>query len=101
MTVKSILAQFIEDPYASGRFENLGCQGIPEGIYNELLRVAADKSVSIYYLAAIYKCGQADASIEIDCPLCGVAVKPVSSATLSIASWQHINWTCPQMKDKL
>lgn len=57
----SVLAEFIEDPYASGRFENLGCQGLPEDVYNELLRVAADKHVSVYYLAAIYKRGQADA----------------------------------------
>jgi hypothetical protein len=58
---RSVFDEFIEDPYASGRFENLGSQGLPEDVYNELLRVAADKHVSIYYLAAIYKRGQADA----------------------------------------
>ncbi len=36
---------------------------------------------------------------QIDCPLCGDTVKLVSSATLSIALWQHINWVCKQRKD--
>ena len=31
----------------------------------------------------------------IECPLCGVTVTPVSSATLSLALWQHVNWACP------
>lgn len=29
---------------------------------------------------------------QIDCPLCGEVVKQVSSATLSLALWQHVNW---------
>lgn len=33
---------------------------------------------------------------EIECPACGETVKQVSSATLSIALWQHWNWTCPK-----
>jgi len=33
---------------------------------------------------------------EIDCPLCGVTVKQVASATLSLALWQHLNWACPK-----
>ena len=32
---------------------------------------------------------------QIDCPLCGAAVRQVSSATLSLALWQHVNWACP------
>lgn len=32
----------------------------------------------------------------IDCPLCGVTVAMVSSATLSLALWQHVNWNCPK-----
>ncbi len=31
---------------------------------------------------------------QIDCPLCGVTVKQVASATLSLALWQHVNWVC-------
>lgn len=62
----SVLAEFIEDPYASWRFENLGCQGLPPDVYNELLKVAADKHVSVYYLAAIYKRGWADAIASDD-----------------------------------
>lgn len=31
---------------------------------------------------------------ELDCPLCGEAVKQVASATLSLALWQHVNWAC-------
>lgn len=34
--------------------------------------------------------------LEIDCPLCGETVKQVASATLSLALWQHCNWTCPK-----
>jgi hypothetical protein len=30
---------------------------------------------------------------QIECPLCGVVVKQVSSATLDLALWQHVNWT--------
>lgn len=30
----------------------------------------------------------------ITCPLCGELVKQVASATLSLALWQHCNWTC-------
>ncbi len=33
---------------------------------------------------------------EIDCPACGVTVKQVASATLSLAIWQHWNWVCPK-----
>src|SRR6185369_5131977 len=29
---------------------------------------------------------------QIDCPLCGLVVRQVSSATLSLALWQHFNW---------
>jgi hypothetical protein len=29
---------------------------------------------------------------SIDCPLCGQLVRQVSSATLSLALWQHFNW---------
>ncbi len=36
----------------------------------------------------------APGSAEIDCPLCGATVKQVASATLSLALWQHVNWTC-------
>jgi hypothetical protein len=60
----SVFDAFIDDPYASGQFENLGTQGLPEDIYAELLRVAADKSVSVYYLAAIYKRGRSDALLQ-------------------------------------
>lgn len=35
---------------------------------------------------------------EIDCPLCSTTVKQVSSATLSLALWQHVNWVCPQAR---
>lgn len=31
---------------------------------------------------------------NIDCPLCGENVKQVSSATLSLALWQHVHWVC-------
>ncbi len=31
---------------------------------------------------------------EVDCPLCGVTVRQVASATLSLALWQHVNWAC-------
>jgi len=34
----------------------------------------------------------------IDCPWCGVVVKQVASATLSIALWQHVNWVCEVQK---
>lgn len=30
----------------------------------------------------------------INCPLCGETVKQVSSATLNLALWQHMNWVC-------
>jgi len=30
------------------------------------------------------------------CPMCGAEVKQVSSATLSVALWQHVNWSCEQ-----
>ena len=36
----------------------------------------------------------AGAEQEIDCPACGETVKQVASATLSLALWQHWNWTC-------
>ena len=29
---------------------------------------------------------------SIHCPLCGIAVRQISSATLSLALWQHFNW---------
>ena len=35
-----------------------------------------------------------EAPREIDCPLCGATVQQVASATLSLALWQHVNWTC-------
>lgn len=57
----SVLAAFIEDPYSSGQFEDLGTQGLPEDVYAELLELATDKQISVYYLAAIYKRGHADA----------------------------------------
>lgn len=31
---------------------------------------------------------------QIDCPLCGEPIKQVSSATLSLALWQHVHWVC-------
>jgi hypothetical protein len=31
---------------------------------------------------------------SITCPACGETVQQVSSATLSLALWQHWNWTC-------
>ena len=31
---------------------------------------------------------------SIDCPLCGEAVRQVSSATLSLALSQHVRWVC-------
>ena len=31
---------------------------------------------------------------SIDCPLCGEEVRQVSSATLSLALWQHVRWVC-------
>jgi hypothetical protein len=34
------------------------------------------------------------AATSIDCPACGETVKQVSSATLSLALWQHWNWVC-------
>jgi hypothetical protein len=30
----------------------------------------------------------------IACPACGETVQQVASATLSLALWQHWNWTC-------
>ncbi len=30
----------------------------------------------------------------IACPLCGETVRQVASATLDLALWQHVNWTC-------
>lgn len=30
----------------------------------------------------------------ITCPLCGVRVEQVASATLDLALWQHVNWAC-------
>jgi hypothetical protein len=33
---------------------------------------------------------------QIDCPLCGVRVTQVASATLSLALWQHIMWACAE-----
>jgi DNA repair exonuclease SbcCD ATPase subunit len=36
---------------------------------------------------------------QIDCPLCGVTVKQVASATLSLALWQHVNWVCEKAKE--
>jgi len=35
---------------------------------------------------------QEDPIPQIDCPLCGLVVRQVSSATLSLALWQHFNW---------
>ncbi len=36
---------------------------------------------------------------NIDCPLCGVNVKQVASATLSLALWQHVGWVCPKSRE--
>lgn len=35
---------------------------------------------------------------QIDCPLCGAIVRNVSSATLSLALWQHVNWSCQKSR---
>lgn len=35
-----------------------------------------------------------DPLARIDCPLCGVTVIQVSSATLSLALSQHVRWAC-------
>jgi hypothetical protein len=35
---------------------------------------------------------------HITCPLCGVEVKQVASATLSLALWQHVWWVCEEKK---
>lgn len=32
---------------------------------------------------------------KIDCPACGLDVRQMSSATLSLALWQHWRWACP------
>ena len=37
----------------------------------------------------------------IDCPLCGETVKQVASATLSLALWQHVNWTCEKARARV
>lgn len=43
-------------------------------------------------VAAVEAAQQDDPSI--DCPLCGKPVRQVSSATLSLALWQHVHWAC-------
>ena len=35
----------------------------------------------------------------IDCPLCGVSVKQVASATLGLALFQHVNWACEKKQE--
>lgn len=44
-------------------------------------------------LTAALAAAQSEAQ-HIECPWCGVVVKQVSSATLSLALWQHVNWVC-------
>lgn len=43
---------------------------------------------------------KANAKPVIDCPLCGVRVEQVASATLSLALWQHVNWVCAKARQR-
>jgi hypothetical protein len=47
--------------------------------------------------ASLSPAARAEESPQIDCPLCGETVQQVASATLSLALWQHCNWTCPKL----
>jgi hypothetical protein len=42
----------------------------------------------------------ANTNPAIDCPLCGVSVEQVASATLSLALWQHVNWVCAKARQR-
>jgi NTP pyrophosphatase (non-canonical NTP hydrolase) len=48
--------------------------------------------------AAEARLREVEAEREVSCPACGVPVKQVSSATLSLALWQHWNWSCSYAK---
>lgn len=57
---KTVL-RFVKDPYATGRFEMVDLE-LPAALERELYTLSAEKAISIYYLAAIYAEGRADAS---------------------------------------
>lgn len=66
------------------------------GLLDDLVRLEVDRqnferAAMIAEARATAAEAQANA---IDCPLCGESVKLVASATLSLALWQHVNWTC-------
>jgi hypothetical protein len=45
-----------------------------------------------YWRAIVEALERAEHVTRIGCPECGVMIKQVSSATLSLALWQHFNW---------
>ena len=78
---------------------------IPIETRRELMHCATQNGrISYYYLCDIFRRGRnAGCSFSaspvplqraIDCPLCGESVPQVSSDTLSLALWQHVNWVC-------
>jgi len=58
------ILRFVADPWATGKFELIDL-GVPPPLLSELMRVAAHNGISLYYLAAIYKEGRADATKQI------------------------------------
>lgn len=54
---QTTVLRYMVDPYATGTFKLVDL-GLPTSLHDELMRLAIDKSISIYYLAAIYHEGR-------------------------------------------
>ena len=61
---QTTVLRYMVDPYATGKFKLVDLE-LPTPLHDELLRVAADKGISIYYLAAIFHEGRHAAASEI------------------------------------
>jgi hypothetical protein len=79
---ETVLRDFIKDPYASGRFEVVDLE-LPEPLQRELFRLAANKGISIYYLAALYHCGRAAVRAESE-----AEIRRLREALTSVAAAQ-------------
>lgn len=73
--------------------ENCICARVPN---NPEERVGFNGACPVHSLVYWFDRAQkAEAAMQqIQCPLCGVTVVQVSSATLDLALWQHVNWGC-------
>jgi len=75
--LRETLRQWRED--AGSETSREYCIGLLVAVESELSHVLAERPAE-----------------TIDCPVCGETVSQVASATLSLALWQHWNWTCPK-----